>query len=494
MPQFRNYPQVDNILSTDAIVLDRIGTGNVWIDGLNFDDSALLPFATIAALRAYAADQTPIAFVEGYATPSDGGDGWFVYVPTDTTSADNGGTIIVDALNRRWYRETSGAPTNGLWFGNASNVNLYISTTGNDSNNGLTAGTPFLTLQKAAAVACQWTLNGHNVVINGTGTYTAGAVFTGMPTGVANATNNAAGQVFIKGTSSGAPIVINDGSSTPAAIIALSGAQISLQNVTITSTNGSAVFPSYGAIINVLTGCTFGACALGQFHAETAGAVRVVSSYTVSGSAPAHLQAVLGGFIIFDEFAVTITVSGTPAFSIGFVDCEEGSLVYCNSNFVTISGSATGPRYFISGNGVVETEAGNATFFPGDAPGVLETGGRFLPAIVPTSISSVSGLGSGGSTALNGNVDAGAVILTAGSGASASGALTLNIPGSSGANGFAVLVSLGSGTGAWTAGAGVIVTSNSTTAISLTWTNGASTSLTNTDTYTIFYTLIPLPS
>src|SRR5579885_277706 len=41
----------------------------------------------------------------GRNSPGDGGGGTFVYVPTDTTSADNGVTIIVDAAGRRWYRQ-----------------------------------------------------------------------------------------------------------------------------------------------------------------------------------------------------------------------------------------------------------------------------------------------------------------------------------------------------------------------------------------------------
>jgi hypothetical protein len=42
----------------------------------------------------------------------------FIYQPADTTSADNGGTIIVDASGRRWYREGSSIySTNVLWFG-----------------------------------------------------------------------------------------------------------------------------------------------------------------------------------------------------------------------------------------------------------------------------------------------------------------------------------------------------------------------------------------
>lgn len=79
--------------------------------------SVLLP--TIAALRA-ATTTTVLAeqvSIQGYAANGDGGEGVFWYDSGDTTSADNGGTIIVDASSRRWYRETGGQPYSVKWFG-----------------------------------------------------------------------------------------------------------------------------------------------------------------------------------------------------------------------------------------------------------------------------------------------------------------------------------------------------------------------------------------
>lgn len=64
---------------------------------------------TKASVYSYYAvsDSSPIG-------PVGGGD--FVVNPTDTTTADNGGTVIVDAASRRWYRQYSGA-VNTDWFG-----------------------------------------------------------------------------------------------------------------------------------------------------------------------------------------------------------------------------------------------------------------------------------------------------------------------------------------------------------------------------------------
>ena len=73
----------------------------------------------IASLRAATIATLPSqgAFVEGYFVGADGGEGMFWDDPTDTTSTDNGGTIIVDASGRRWYRESVRESLSVLWFG-----------------------------------------------------------------------------------------------------------------------------------------------------------------------------------------------------------------------------------------------------------------------------------------------------------------------------------------------------------------------------------------
>jgi hypothetical protein len=64
-----------------------------------------------ADLRQVAATQITNCYLNG----NRGMAGMFSVDPTDTTSADNGGTIIVDAVNRRWKRHYAG-PVSILWF------------------------------------------------------------------------------------------------------------------------------------------------------------------------------------------------------------------------------------------------------------------------------------------------------------------------------------------------------------------------------------------
>jgi hypothetical protein len=53
----------------------------------------------------------------GHASASDGGEGVFVYIASHTSSADNGGTVIIDASEHRYHREVNVPFIVVEWFG-----------------------------------------------------------------------------------------------------------------------------------------------------------------------------------------------------------------------------------------------------------------------------------------------------------------------------------------------------------------------------------------
>jgi hypothetical protein len=72
---------------------------------------------TIAALRALNKAKWTRAFVTGYYVAGDGGGGAYTYDPTDTTTADNGGTVIVASDGVRWKLNLSGGVASAKQFG-----------------------------------------------------------------------------------------------------------------------------------------------------------------------------------------------------------------------------------------------------------------------------------------------------------------------------------------------------------------------------------------
>jgi hypothetical protein len=82
----------------------------------NAVDNRLQEVANYAAVRNISDSTISSVYVRGVANIFDGGAGIFRVKFGDTTSADNGGTILVDAVGRRWFREFSGA-VYVEWFG-----------------------------------------------------------------------------------------------------------------------------------------------------------------------------------------------------------------------------------------------------------------------------------------------------------------------------------------------------------------------------------------
>lgn len=72
--------------------------------------------ANMAALRALTTEPQ-LVWLEGYYQGADGGEGMFWLAQGDTTSVDNGGTVIVTAGGLRYYRETQGELFSIEWFG-----------------------------------------------------------------------------------------------------------------------------------------------------------------------------------------------------------------------------------------------------------------------------------------------------------------------------------------------------------------------------------------
>ena len=71
--------------------------------------SGMVVVPSIAGLRVIAHTVVSELYVSGYYAPHDGGGGHYTYDPTDTTSADNGGTIIVANDGGRWKLQYTSA-------------------------------------------------------------------------------------------------------------------------------------------------------------------------------------------------------------------------------------------------------------------------------------------------------------------------------------------------------------------------------------------------
>lgn len=95
--------------------------------------------------------------------------------------------------------------------------------------------------------------------------------------------------------------------------------------------------------------------------------------FSISGNLSAAFLTRFGGRVALNGSAVTIT--GTPAIG-RFAQAQSNASIFANG--MTFTGSATGNRYDVITNGVIDTNGGGANFFPGNAAGNSATGGQYV--------------------------------------------------------------------------------------------------------------------
>jgi hypothetical protein len=249
------------------------------------------------------------------------------------------------------------------------NVNLYVATTGSDSNPG-TSGSPFQTIQHAVNVLLSSIDgNGFTATVNiAAGTYTAGVVvnrpFVGFSSvQISGSATTAPANCVISTTSADCIEVINS------AVLNVSGFKVT------TTTGGNGLNASQQGYIVVNGFMEYGAVASGnsQIVATYGGEVDPDSSYTISGGGPSHWAAEAQGRIGLSSGSITVTITGSPTFG-SFAQISDQA--YIRAATATFSGGITGQQFSVTGNSLLST-AGTSGSFPGSGT-TVNTGGQVI--------------------------------------------------------------------------------------------------------------------
>jgi hypothetical protein len=369
-------------LTTDGFVKTQSGDGSLYID-TSGGGSGVAPYSTtfdattswgVASGGFYS-----IAITHNLNTPNIvpaffDSTGEMVFPSTTIKTSDNILTIsVTDVPDNRFAGRAvimTGAAAVAVREILAAARTYYVRADGNDANTGLanTSGGAFLTIQRAVDVYQALDCNGFAVTISvADGTYAAGATITGrIGTGTLTITGNTGtpDNVYINATTipfnlSGHP----------------SGSSIYIRGFKLATTAAVSILAELGAVAWIKN-INFGATAAFHLYTNSFGKIFIEGSYTISAGGAAHWVVISQGQLQGDS-AATVTVSGTPAFSLAFVYIRAVSYILTNSA-ITWSGSATGKRYQIESNAVLDTQGSGANFFPGNAAGTTATGGQYL--------------------------------------------------------------------------------------------------------------------
>lgn len=251
----------------------------------------------------------------------------------------------------------------------SANRTYYVRADGSNGNTGLanTSGGAFATIQKAIEVAVALDLSIYKVTISvADGTYSIGAATIQCKDYIGT------GPIEIIGnTGTPANCIV---SATGATAIELNGAlhKYVIRGFKLQTTGGWYLLNArLGSLVdygNMDFGATGGGA---QVRIEDGAKAVSIAANTISSGAYAHIWALNGGRISFTQ---AHTLSGTPAFSQAFAKADYLGTIQSNATF---SGSATGKRYEVTTNAIIETFGGGASYFPGNSSGSTATGGQY---------------------------------------------------------------------------------------------------------------------
>lgn len=240
----------------------------------------------------------------------------------------------------------------------------YVRTDGSNSNTGLanTSGGAFLTIQKAIDVATTLDASSFDVTIQvADGTYTE--------------------NLTLKSFVGAGSIIINGNSTTPANVVLAGGSSTAITGDNIIGKwdlryfkiTGSGISISPTRIYLAFTGLVFAGTGSAHFYCLTDAFVIANGNYEISGSCGRHIW--LASKAYFQCVSRTVTLTGTPDWSSYFIQSTALSSALINGN--TYSGSATGTRYIVTLNSVINTGGGGPNYFPGNSAGSTATGGQY---------------------------------------------------------------------------------------------------------------------
>ena len=254
-----------------------------------------------------------------------------------------------------------------------ADTTFYVRSDGHDTASGLNNTTDattgaWLTPQHAIDVltGTQYDFGGKNHKIKiGSGTYGVCEMMAGWIGG---------GTLTIEGDTSTPSNVVFDSSdwTPPLYIGATLPGTMYIDGIKTVDGNYGIHFWGIGTI--QLGKIVYGASNYGHLCAGNVGScLYVASNYEITGGSESHYTLYMGNIWVDP---VTVTLTGTPDFSVGFAYGSMTGSIYASG--VTFSGSATGPRYLANTNAVVHTNGGGASYFPGDSAGSVSTGGQYL--------------------------------------------------------------------------------------------------------------------
>jgi hypothetical protein len=266
---------------------------------------------------------------------------------------------------------------------------FFVATTGSDATGLGTLAAPWLTIQFGHSwIVANLDCAGQMVTFQlADGTYSSVILEGQVPGSWENPALNAP-NILILGNNATPSNVIIQGTSAHA--IKISGTLIRISGFRIQTTgtaadgNPAVGLLGMGGARIYYDNLVFGTCSGEHINAQD-GSIITITNYvqgsgtaqiSIVGGATVHIRAQHTGHIKIGRS--TITLTGTPTFSTAFAQTHNIGQIVAPSSLVTFSGGAIGQRHNAHTNGVMDTNGGGTSFFPGSTAGTTNGGAGYF--------------------------------------------------------------------------------------------------------------------
>ncbi len=271
-------------------------------------------------------------------------------------------TMVADAATG-----TVSFPNGGVRRVMPSDTTWYVDPiAGSDSNDGLSPGTgAFATIQKAVDTIMTIDAGGNTATIQ----LADGNYPLSQPVVINQAVLGASAFNITGNIANPDQVTI----SSPEAVFDMKQTAVTVTGVTLsTSGTNESCFELWDNSFLYFGNLRFGTATRSHVYIINSTAV-AIADYEIIDGAKRHFQLDHQGSL--RAYGYTVTLTGTPAFPIGFVAASNASSVGISG--ITFAGAATGRRYAIYGVAIVNTGGSGTSYFPGDVNGVTGSNGTY---------------------------------------------------------------------------------------------------------------------
>lgn len=346
-------------------------------------------------------------------------------IPTGTPTAHTGTEpIVINTTNNTLHYHSGSAWWQAGFEIVTASRTYYVDPTGSDSNDGLTALTPFATIQHAVDVVMQ-TLNqqlfGFTDLITiqlADGTYDENLVL-GPYVGYSGATIG----VYLRGNTADPTAVVIQPTATKFSVIEHVGAGVwNIAYLTVDATAGGThrcVYTAKGAWA-YYSGCNFVFSGTTDtvFEIDDDSTVFLASfgntgepvtdtNIDVTGTVLSIFKVQSGGCLQALQTAFTINITGSPEFSEGFIQADGGRVYLYNGVEIDDGGTSTGPRLALSDGSDVSIPRYDIEDLPGDDNGTIDISSKYnasIGGVINVNNAGLVAVNRTGHTDANGNV------------------------------------------------------------------------------------------